>query len=202
MDKSEFNYLKGLCKGLGLYNATKAMSFILCHHDGQMRNDGSPYYVHPVKVASHLVSLNLYENDLTTLDILITGALLHDILEDTNVTADEITKEFTDEICVVVKCLTKTPDLTDEGYYNGIRGNILASLIKISDRCNNVSTMAGVFSKERLEKYIEETNTLVKPLIRYTRDNNPGISNQVVNMSYHIKSVISAIEVMLPLMTE
>ena len=202
MATSEFNYLKGLCKGLGLYNATKALSFILCHHDGQMRNDGSEYYVHPVKVASHLVSLNLYSNDLHKLDVLICSALLHDILEDTDVTADELTKAFGEDITVVVQCLTKTPSLTDEGYYSGIQKNILASLIKISDRCNNVSTMAGVFSKDRLIKYIDETNTLVKPLIRHTRDNNPDISNQIVNMSYHIKSVISAIEVMLPLMTE
>ena len=202
MATSEYNYLKGLCKGLKLDNATKALSFMLEHHGDQKRDDGSPYYIHPVKVASHLMSLNLFTDDLQTLDILVTGALLHDILEDTEVTYDELVKEFNDDISNVILALTKSKDMTNEGYYNNIRKNLLASLIKISDRCNNVSSMAGVFNKSRLQKYIDETNNIVKPLIRHVRDNNPGVSNQVVNMSYHIKSVISAIEVMLPLMPD
>jgi len=202
MATSEYNYLKGLCKGSGLHNATKALAFILEHHGEQKRDDGSPYYAHVVKVASHLVSLNLFNDDREKLDVLISGALLHDVLEDTDVTAELLAKTFNEEITCVVQYLTKTGDLTNDGYYNNIRKNLLASLIKISDRCNNVSTMAGVFSKARLIRYVEETNTVVKSLIRHVRDNNPEISNQVVNMSYHIKSVVSAIEVMLPLMKD
>ena len=62
--------------------------------------------------------------------------------------------------------------------------------------------MAGVFNKTRLQKYVDETNEVVKPLIRYIRDNYPPVSEKVVCMSYHIKSVIMAIEVMLPLMKD
>jgi predicted RecB family nuclease len=60
--------------------------------------------------------------------------------------------------------------------------------------------MAGVFDKERLQKYVSETNDVVRPLIRYIRDNYPAVSDKVVCMSYHIKSVVTAIEVMLPIM--
>lgn len=198
---SEYNYLKGYCKGLGLNNAVKALSFILKHHEGQTRNDGSPYYVHPVKVASHLVSLNLF-SDLETLDTLISGAILHDVVEDTDVTLEQLAKVFNNAIANVVKLLTKYKGISTEIYYNDIKTDLIASLIKIADRCNNVSTMAGVFGKARLQKYVKETNEVVKPLIRYTRDNHPEVSDQVVCMSYHIKSVITAIEIMIPLMAD
>ena len=204
MATSEYNYLKGLCKGLRLNNATKALAYMLKYHEGQERNDGSPYYVHPVKVATHLASLNLFENDLYMLDILLAVAILHDIIEDTKVTREILEKEFNKDIAISVELLSKikTKMFSDETYYENIKANLIAALVKIADRCNNVSTMAGVFTKERLNKYVIETNDLVIPLIRYIRDYYPVVSNQVVAMSYHIKSVISAIEVMLPLMKE
>lgn len=198
----EFNYLKGFCKGFGLYNATKAMALILKYHGNQTRNDGSPYYIHPVKVALHLVALNIFHDDKEQLDILISGALLHDVLEDTKIQVEELRREFNDDIANVVILLTKTKEMSNEVYYDNIKKSLLSSLIKISDRCNNVSTMAGIFNKKRLQKYVDETNGIVKSLIRHTRDTYPQISNQVVNMGYHIDSVIHAIEVMLPLLSE
>ena len=191
---SEYNYLKGFCKGMGLSNSTKAFSFILKQHGDQKRNDGSPYYVHPVKVASQLISLGVYHDDLKKLDVLITGALLHDVLEDTKATAEQITDNFNEEITSVVQFLTKTKDMSNEFYYDRIKENLPASIIKIADRCNNISTMAGVFDRARLQRYVDETNVQIKPLIRHVRDNNPDISHQIVNMSYHIKSVLSALE--------
>ena len=200
MATSEYNYLKGFCQGRGLYNATKAFAFILEHHGDQTRHDGGPYYAHPVKVATHLISLGMFHDDLEKLDTLIAGALLHDVLEDTGVTIEMLSEQFSEEIALIVQYLTKTEGITNEVYYENVRKSLLASVIKISDRCNNVSTMAGVFSKSRLQRYIDETNSYIKPLIRYVRDYNPEISHQVVNMSYHIKSVLNAIEVMLPFM--
>ncbi len=200
MATSEFNYLKGLFKGAKLKHATKALSFMLQYHGEQKRNDGSPYYVHPVKVAAHLAALDLFKNDPITLDVLMTGALLHDILEDTAVTEEELTREFSAEITAVIVLLTKYKGYDNNEYYLKIRTNLLSALIKIADRCNNVSTMSGVFKKPRLEKYLQETDTMVKPLIRYVRDNFPDVSNPVVTMNYHIESVTNAIKVMLPLM--
>ena len=197
----EYNYLKGWCKGTELNKATKALAFIYHHHCGQTRDDGSPYFAHPVKVAQHLATLFLFK-EKNTLDVLLAGALLHDILEDTDVTYDEIENEFSAEIAIVVRLLTHPDSMSNEEYYQKIQTNLLASLIKIADRCHNVSTMAGVFTKARLEKYVDETNTLVRPLIRFIRDNHPEVSSQVVCMSYHIKSVINAIKIILPLMKD
>jgi GTP pyrophosphokinase len=151
-------------------------------------------------VANHLLSLGLFSDDIKTLDVVISSAILHDVLEDTSVTVAQLSDEFSTEIATVVNLLTKTADMTNEVYYGNVRMCLISSLIKIADRCNNVSTMAGVFDKERLQKYVIETNDVVRPLIRHTRDNYPAVSDKVVCMSYHIKSVITAIEVMLPMM--
>ena len=191
---NEYNYLKGWCKGSGLMHATKALAFIQRHHAGQERNDGSPYYAHPVKVAQHLASLELF-TDKEILDTLLTSALLHDILEDTSVTHDVIVNEFSGDIAEVVRLLTKTKDLSNEDYYKAIRGNLLASLVKIADRCHNVSTMLGVFSKARLVKYIKETNELVRPLARHIRDYYPEVSNKVTVINFHIKTAVTMAEI-------
>jgi GTP pyrophosphokinase len=198
----EFGYVKGFCQGQGLAHSVKALSFMYRHHGSQTRNDGTPYFTHPLKVANNLIALNFFVEDTFIRDVLISSAILHDILEDTSVTAQELTKEFCPEITEVVLLLTKTDELSNEDYYANIRFSLLASLVKIADRCHNVSTMAGVFNKKRLVKYVKETEEMVKPLIRHVRDNNPPISQQVVQMSYHIKSVIGAIEVMIPLMPD
>ncbi len=70
-------------------------AFELCHsaHKGQYRVSGEPYYEHPLGVAYILSELEL---DLTT----IIGALLHDVLEDTEIKREYIVKEFSEEVAL------------------------------------------------------------------------------------------------------
>ena len=69
-----------------------------------------------------------------------------------------------------------------------------ASICKIIDRCNNVSTMSGVFKKEKLLEYINETNTFIMPLIRSTKERYPEYQNALFLLKYQIVTLLTSIE--------
>ena len=70
-------------------------------------------------------------------------------------------------------------------------------MVKLIDRCNNVSTMAGCFSREKLVQYIHETEDLVLPLAKVIKDEHPEYSDAAFILKYHIISVIEAVKCML-----
>ena len=69
-----------------------------------------------------------------------------------------------------------------------------ATLTKLIDRCHNVSSMAGTFSKEKLRAYIEETRQYVLPLLRKAKVKYPADSDMLFVLKYHITSVVDSIE--------
>lgn len=69
-----------------------------------------------------------------------------------------------------------------------------AILTKLIDRCHNVSSMAGIFSKNKLNAYIEETRQYVMPLLRKAKLQYPEDSDILFVLKYHITSVVDSIE--------
>ena len=71
------------------------------------------------------------------------------------------------------------------------------SSIKVIDRCNNVSTMAGCFKDEKLAEYIDETEKYVFPLLSRIKQTWPEYNNVVFLVKYHMLSVLESLKVML-----
>ena len=78
-------------------------------------------------------------------------------------------------------------------YYDGIGGNRIAAMVKLLDRCNNVSSMATSFSDERMAEYIKETQEYIHPLMEKARRDYPQYSNQLFLIRYHMNSVLEAL---------
>ena len=78
----------------------KAVDFAVKMHEGQSRASGEPYITHPIAVAGLLLDIGL---DSPT----IAAALLHDCIEDTPATSEEITAKFGSEVCMLVTSVTK-----------------------------------------------------------------------------------------------
>lgn len=177
----------------------RALQYMRDHHAGQLRkkskfsNERVNYINHPLMMACHAHALGLKD------DAILAAILLHDIVEDTDVTLEEL--PFNDEIRTIVGLVTKPDNIHEEGaekaYYAGIAGNGKACMVKIIDRCNNVSTMAGAFGREKLVQYIHETENLVLPLVKVIKDEYPEYSDAAFILKYHIISVIEAIKCML-----
>ena len=103
-----------------------------------------------------------------------------------------------DQTNEAVRLLTKPEDFgkTDaeyRTYYEGIAANRIAAIVKLLDRCNNISTMANCFSDEHMADYIKETREYIHPLMRKARDLYPEYANQLFLIRYHMNSVLEAL---------
>lgn len=125
----------------------KAMMLCFEKHINQKDKSGIPYIFHVIHVAEQM-------ND----EYSVCSALLHDIIEDTDVTGDELLKAgFPSEVVNAVELLTKTDNIPYFDYINGIKNNDIAKSVKIADlRHNSDMTRLndiGESDRERLKKY-------------------------------------------------
>ncbi len=137
----------------------KALDFAAAAHEGQLRKSGEPYITHPIQVAKILAT---YESDSDA----IIAALLHDTVEDTSVTIDDIKREFGENVVLLVDGVTKLNKLSfnsrEEQQVENIRKMLLAMakdirviLIKLADRLHNIRTMDAQSEEKRREKALE-----------------------------------------------
>ena len=99
-------------------------------------------------------------------------------------------------VALLTKC-TENYGETDEKkalYYAGIARNPVAVMVKLLDRCSNVSGMAAGFSKEKIVNYIKNTEKWFYPLMQQARTDYPMYSNQIFLIKYHLTSVLEAIK--------
>lgn len=82
-------------------------------------------------------------------------------------------------------------------YYGKISENGKACVVKVLDRCNNISTMVGSFSKEKLEEYINETEKYVIPLTRILKNMYPEYSDLSFVVKYQMIGILEIIKYML-----
>ena len=145
----------------------RAYDFAKQKHGEQSRKSGEPYIIHPVQVAYILATLGL---DAST----ISAALLHDVIEDTDVTLQDLSKEFSEEIAGMVDGVTKLGQLNysskEEEQVENYRKMFLAMgkdirviLIKLSDRLHNMRTLKYL-SRDRQIANARETMDLYAPL--------------------------------------
>ena len=134
-------------------------------HTGQTRDEGTPYIVHPIRVAVSIVDeLNLYSPKL------ICSALLHDVIEDSAVTREDIGRMFDEEIAEVVWLLTKLEEVRLSEYLARIEAaaHTGAPIVKLCDRLDNLRSVAHTPKLEKKRRYIRTTEELYLPLAART----------------------------------
>jgi len=189
-----YTYIKTYATVRGMMQTLRALLFAKEMHKGQFRRgkDHVPYIYHPLLVACHALALGLDDDDL------IAAALLHDVCEDCAVKPEELPVGETAREAVRRLTRIRTPGLSwdeiEEQYYDGIAGDPIAALVKLMDRCCNVSAMATAFSREKMVHYIQGTEKWVYPLIAKIRGLYPQYANQVFLIKYHLLSVVETIK--------
>jgi len=188
-------YVNAYCVAKGLYQTKKALAFAKEKHSGQFRKPGHsseriPYIYHPLLLTCHALALGMDEEDL------LSTCLLHDVVEDCGVSPEEL--PVSDEAKEAVRLLSKDDSKNHlsgytEMYYESISQNRIATIVKILDRCNNITGMATSFSDEKMAEYIKETKEYVSPLMEKARILYPEYSNQLFLIRYHMNSVLEAL---------
>jgi guanosine-3',5'-bis(diphosphate) 3'-pyrophosphohydrolase len=147
----------------------RAYVYAMKMHGSQLRASGDPYFAHPIQVAGILTD---YRLDTAT----IVTALLHDVVEDTSATRDDIADMFGEEIAVLVEGVTKLSRLELQAEHTrqaeNLRKFILAIsrdvrvlLVKLADRLHNMRTLHFV-KPEKRERISRETLEVYAPLGR------------------------------------
>ena len=145
----------------------RAYRFSEQSHQGQHRASGEPYLSHPLEVAGLLVDFKM---DVTT----ITAGLLHDVLEDTATTKDDLSREFGADIAELVDGVTKIGKLAfssrEERQAENFRKMVVAMardirvlMIKLADRLHNMRTL-GYLPPEKAKTIAQETLDIYAPL--------------------------------------
>ena len=146
----------------------KAYNFANNQHEGQLRKSGEPYIIHPLQVAYILSTIGMDEST-------ICAALLHDVVEDTPVTNEDVVNEFGQEIADMVSGVTKLSKLPEyttmqeeqvENYrkmFLAMGKDIRVILIKLADRLHNMRTLKFL-SRDRQIAIAKETSDLYAPL--------------------------------------
>ena len=153
--------------GADLDLVSRAFRFSEKSHQGQQRASGEPYLSHPLEVAGLLVDFKM---DVTT----VTAGLLHDVLEDTAATKDDLQREFGPEIADLVDGVTKIGKLAfssrEERQAENFRKMVVAMahdlrvlMIKLADRLHNMRTL-DYLAPEKAKKIAQETLDIYAPL--------------------------------------
>ena len=112
-------------------------------------------------------------------------ALLHDVVEDTEYPTATLKDVFGLDIWECVKLLTKNSQYVNDKYYAGIPHNAIAAIVKGADRMHNLSTMVGVFTEEKITKYLKESISYVLPMLKLAKRWNPQY-NEVYEGLKHV----------------
>ncbi|MBS4534232.1 bifunctional (p)ppGpp synthetase/guanosine-3',5'-bis(diphosphate) 3'-pyrophosphohydrolase [Clostridium sp. D2Q-14] len=137
----------------------KAFYFAKSAHEGQRRNSGEDFFIHPFNVAMILSDINM---DINT----VVSGLLHDVVEDTKYTYDDIEEEFGDEVANLVDGVTKLKKIKyetkEERLAENLRKMVIAMakdirviIIKLTDRLHNMRTLEYMSDEKKKEKALE-----------------------------------------------
>lgn len=136
-------------------------------HEGQLRKSGEPYLIHPIAVVKILAELGMDE------DTLVAG-LLHDVVEDTEYTKEQLVEEFGDEVALLVDGVTKIGSLAYENkeerqaetlrkMFLAMSKDIRVLIIKLADRLHNLRTI-NYMTANKIKEKCSETLDIYAPL--------------------------------------
>lgn len=145
----------------------RAFDLACQQHAGQLRKSGEPYVIHPIAVAEILASIGMDEQT-------IVAGLLHDVIEDTDYTSEQMRNEFGEEVELLVDGVTKLASLKFESkeerqaetlrkMFLAMSKDIRVLIIKLSDRLHNIRTI-NYMTHAKIQEKCKETLEIYAPL--------------------------------------
>jgi len=129
----------------------KALKIAYKAHNKQLRRDSNiPYIIHPIRVSQ------VFNDDFRK-----TIAILHDVIEDTDITFDDLRKNFSDKIINVIDCLSRRENEQYFDYIKRLSKNEIAIEIKIADMIDNLSDTLSIQPISMINRYNKTLKMLI-----------------------------------------
>ena len=165
-----FTFVKGKAQDFDLKQTLKVLDIVRDAHGDQERKSKygfeMPYVAHPLTMACHALAMGLRDDDV------IAACLAHDMVEDAHMKPEDL--PVNDRVREAVRLVSKNmydpndPDW-EKKYFENIRENPLACLVKCLDRVNNLAGMADAFSRKKMIRYTEETDKYYPALLEVVK---------------------------------
>lgn len=200
-EENMFTRMRTSARAEKLDETYRALAYMRERHLGQYRKGAKfsseqvAYINHPLLMACQAYAFGIRD------DALLAAILLHDVVEDTGVTVQDL--PFSDRVKQIVDAVTFRRSITEDtqtakkAYYAGIQKNGDACLVKVLDRCNNLSTMSASFTRKRMKEYIRETEEYIIPMFDILKNEHPEYSEAAFLTKYHMVSVLETIKNMM-----
>ena len=160
-----YTFVKGRAQMLNLHQTLAVLDLLRTAHGDQERRSRygfeTTYMVHPLTMACHALAMGLRDDEI------LAAALAHDMIEDSDLQLSDlpVNEQIREAVRLVSRNVYRHNEGWEDRYYENIRKNRLASLIKCLDRVNNLAGMADAFSREKMVKYAEETDRYYPALL-------------------------------------
>jgi len=180
-----YTFLKSAARAKNLSQTLAALPYARDKHKGQYRKgEGQiPYIIHPLMMACHALAMGLEDDDI------LTALLFHDIVEDCGVSVAEL--PASDAVKKAVSLVSHNIGYkSDKQYFDDIKNDPLASLIKCIDRVNNLSQMATGFTHDKMVRYVVETENYIVPLLTVVKNRSPEWNNAAWLLRYHLLTAL------------
>ena len=142
----------------------KAMKVAYEAHHGQTDRSGTPYIFHPFHVAEQM------DDELS-----VCTALLHDVIEDTEITFEDLTGEFPEEVVEALRCLTRDKNMNYFDYIRNLRKNPIAKKVKQADLLHNSAIAMHLTRKNKMSRSNTERLSKHISAFQYTGHSFPGV---------------------------
>jgi (p)ppGpp synthase/HD superfamily hydrolase len=173
-----------------------AQDFATTKHGTQTRRDGSPYITHPARVAQHVQRVKGHSKNYSDIEA---AAWLHDTVEDTDTTFDEIERHYGSSVATMVKELTSDKaEIAKVGKTAYLQQKLkgmsnYALIIKLADRLDNVSDLMTANNPEWAIKYAIQTQDILEYLIK-NRDLTTPQLRLIGEINEMIQEVLTTID--------
>ena len=189
--------LRSTLLALQWYKSLACLEFGLGYHKGFRKDNRTPEFLHQVEQSLFALTLR---HLLVCPEDTVCAILLHDTLEDyyeDGVRLESIREVGGERVAVAVELLTNHVDKVKKPadvYYGQMSHNVIASFAKACDRMNNQSTMAGVFSADKMRFKIDETLLHVMPMLKLARRLFPQQEDAYQNVKTILEQQVRLLE--------
>jgi len=181
--------------GAKMYRALDAFHLASRYMQNGKRKNGEPSLIHEVSIAHFALTLKGVEDMLEDLLCVI---FCHDLMEDYNVTEEELRQIVTPEAFAAIWSMTKTYDgvkFDDRTVFFNISRNLLAALAKGLDRINNYQSMTGTFTNQKQLSYMAEGYEHFMPMLKAARKNFVKYTDAFLNIETMLRYQLQLLEV-------